>query len=407
MIACNWQLVVCGINHKTSSLEQREPLQLGRDDMARANALFCDLRGVKESVIVSTCNRIEFYMVADCDHKPFDIVAAFYHQFRCLDMANLESHFYMRHDKHAASHLFRVSAGIDSMVVGESQILGQIKEAYSSACAVKAAGKVLHGLFHQAFRIGKQVRSDTELGKGACSVSTATIEMLKAKLDDLSDPVILFIGINPMISLSADRLKRRGFNRFLFANRTAGKAVEFALRYNAAGYPLDRLPELLEKADVVISCTGSNLPIINDEIISPVAAARPGRKLVIADMAMPRDVELTRDYPGIEYYDLESVKRHVEGRQSRREDSIPEVETIIDRKLEQFMFWFDHVRHEPIYNGLGETFEKIRHQEMERVLEMLPEETRDAVDRATRRVVDRLLQINARTSATPETSEHS
>ncbi len=405
MIPCTWQLVVCGLNHKSSALEQREPLQVNREETARANATLCDLPGVRESVFLSTCNRIEFYMVIDRDSSAFAIAVEFYRQLRDLDVTTLQEQFYVHKDKHAADHLFHVTAGLDSMVVGENEILGQVKEAYSSACNVKSAGKVMHRLFHQAFRIGKQVRSDTELGLGACSISTSTIDMLKPHLEELEKPVILFVGLNQMITLAATRLKRRGYDRFRFANRTPERAVEFAEQHNATGHGLDELPGLLARADFVITCTGSGEPVITDDMIDTAVETTPGKKLVIADMAVPRDVDLKRRHPGVICYNLEGVKNHVENQQSRREEAVPDAEHIVDRKLDQFMYWFEHIRHEPIYNGLNEIFETIRREEMKRVVKNLPPDSRDAVERATRRLVERISQIKARTDASSRKAE--
>ncbi len=393
---------MCGINHKSASLDRREPLQLGRDDMAHGNATLCDLPGVRESVIVATCNRIEFYMIIERDRKPLDIVTIFYREFKNLDITDMQSDFYLYTGRDAADHLFRVSAGIDSMIVGENQILGQIKDAYSSACAVKSAGKVMHRLFHQAFRAGKQVRSDTELGQGACSISTATIDMLKPKLQAIDHPLILMIGVNQMIALAVSRLKRRGYDRFMFANRTKQAADELAAEHHAEGFGLDDLPALLSRADVVISCTGSPQPIITDKIVEDVFARTPDKHLVIADMAIPRDVEIDTSRTGIDYYSLDDVKAHAESGQSSRQDAIPDAESLIERKLDQFMYWFDHIRHEPMYNGLTETFEQIRHDEMKRVVKDMPPEVRDTVDRATRRIVERIMQIKIRAAASPE-----
>ena len=406
MIPCNWQLVLCGINHKTATVEQREPLQISREETARANSTLGYMEGIKESLILSTCNRIEFYLIIDRRLKPFDMVASFYRQSRGLDISHLESSFYLHCDKDAVDHLFRVAAGMDSMVLGEHEILGQVKEAYSSACAVKTTGKILHGLFHQAFRIGKKVRSDTELGQGACSVSTATIEMIKSRIDSVENPTILFIGLNKMISLATARFKRRGYDRFLFANRTAQKAVEFGAMHNSPGYSLEKLPELLLQADIVISCTGADHAIVTDRMLGDLAARRPGKKLLIADMAIPRDVELINHYPGIERYDLDDVKQFVRSQQDQRELALPEAEEIIERRLDQFMYWFEHVRHEPLYNGLGVTFEKIRRLEVDKLLEALPAEKHDLVDCATRRLVEKLLQVKVRTSSSFERTEH-
>jgi len=191
MVKVDWRLVVCGTNHKSSGLEQREALQIGAEDIARAHAELAQIAGVLEATIISTCNRIEFYLVAELPHHSFDIVTEFYRRFREIDITPQRDVFYVHRGKHAADHLFRVAAGIDSMVLGENQIQGQIKDAYTSACAVKIAGKIIHRLFHHAFRIGKQVRTDTEMGRGACSVSSAATDLLKSNLDKSARPIAL------------------------------------------------------------------------------------------------------------------------------------------------------------------------------------------------------------------------
>jgi glutamyl-tRNA reductase len=402
MASITWRLVVCGINHKSSALLQREELQIAQDQLAKANALFGGLTGVIESVIVSTCNRIEFYFVSERQYDPFDIIRDFYKAFRNRDIDNLRDNFYIRKNRHAADHLFRVAAGIDSMVLGENEILGQLKNAYSSACLVKAAGKVIHRLFHQAFRVGKQVRSDTEMGKGACSVSSAAVEMLKERIENLRRPSILFIGINRMIAQAASNLNKLDRGKFMFANRTAEKAVTFAAAYDAEGFPLESLPSLMLKADVIISCTGAKEPVITREMIDDVIAADKGKKLTIIDMAIPRDIELEENYhPNFSVFNLDDIKEFVKEQQSAREMAIPQAEEIIERRLDEFNYWYEHVRHEPMYNGLGDLFEDIRQQEISAIISGLSPENRLEVDRITRNLVKRLLKLKIRTS--PET----
>ncbi|MBN2226191.1 MAG: glutamyl-tRNA reductase [candidate division Zixibacteria bacterium] len=403
MAVGNWHLMVCGVNHHATIVEQREPLQLGREDIASAHAQFSRMAGVKEATIVATCNRIEFYAVTDKTVDIFDLVARFYSRFRQIDLSSVRDSFYIRKNKHAVVHLFRVAAGIDSMVLGENQILGQLKEAYSSACAVKAAGKVLHRLFHQAFRVGKQVRTDTELGKGACSISSATIEMLDPIIAKASSPVILLVGLNKMISLAVSGLQKYEHARLVFANRTVEKARQFARKYNAEAHPLSALPSLLTEVDIVITCTGATDPIIDREMITRTVADRSDRPLVVVDMAIPRDVDFAKgSHDGICLYDLEDIRQFVSNRQKEREQALPRAEEIIDRKLAEFLYWFDHVRHEPLYNGLAEYFEQVRQKEVAVVSGRLPDSDREALDMMTRRLVDKLLQIKIRTSASDE-----
>jgi glutamyl-tRNA reductase len=280
------------------------------------------------------------------------------------------------------------------MVLGENEILGQVKEAYSSACAVKAAGKVVHRLFHQAFRVGKQVRTDTEIGKGACSVSTAAMDMIQSTLDSLEHPVVLFVGINHMINLAATRLGRNNNCRLMFANRTAEKAVDYAARFGSEGSGLDRLSDLMTKADIVVSCTSSVEPIVTRNMMAEVVASRSGRRLVIVDMAIPRDIDIPRDSdPSVEVFDLEDIKQFVKDRQQQRELAIPQVEDIIGRKLDEFGYWYEHVLHEPLYNGRHGEVETLCQQELAPIMEQLPPELRDEFDRATSRIVDRVNRI--------------
>ncbi|UCE66348.1 MAG: hypothetical protein JSU85_16145, partial [Candidatus Zixiibacteriota bacterium] len=241
----NWHLILCGINHKNSTSEERGGIQIGSDEIAEAQSLFASMPGVMESTILATCNRIEFYFVRDTDDDPFELIRSFYKQFRNIDISNLSEKFYAKKGRHVARHLFEVSAGMDSMVLGENEILGQTKAAYSSACSVKAAGRVIHRMFHQAFRAGKQVRADTEMGKGACSVSMAAVALAKTKIDNSARPDILFIGFNKMIGLAASAFAKSHHGRFLFANRTVSRIEDLSKKYDAESHSLERLAELI------------------------------------------------------------------------------------------------------------------------------------------------------------------
>lgn len=396
----NWRLVVCGVTHKTSSLEQREPLQLGADDLPEANALFSGLPQVLESAIVSTCNRGEFYFTLERKHDPFEVVSVFYDKYKGLDILPYKDLFQTRRGRHVADHMFRVAAGIDSMILGENQILGQIKDAYSSACAVKSAGKVVHRLFHQAFRVGKQVRADTDISKGACSVSTAAVDMVKDTLQAIEKPTILFVGINQMISLAAKRLAQVEGCRLLFANRTVEKAVTFATALDAEGYGLERIPELMTQADVVIGCTSSPEPIVTREMMSDVVTRRSGRRVVIVDMAIPRDFDVPKNWnSSVEVNDLEDIEQFVKDRQNQRELAIPQVEEIIERRLDEFDYWYGHVLHEPIYNGRSNTVDSIREEELAAILKKIPPELHGEVDQVTRKIVDRVIRVAKRSNS--------
>jgi glutamyl-tRNA reductase len=382
---------MCGINHKTSQLEQRESLQIGRESMASAHAGLASLPGVQEALIVSTCNRIEFYMVADRKDDPIDLATRFYRRYRDLDITALRENFYVRKGKHAAAHLFRVAAGIDSMVLGENQILGQIKEAYGSACAVKVAGKIMHRLFHQAFRVGKQVRTETDMGKGSCSVSTAAVGLLKSHLDAEARPAVLFVGTSKMIALAASSWSRLHHSRLMFANRTQAASEVLAAKYGASHYSLDDLPSLLAEADIVISCTASPEPIITRDMLQAHLDACPSHKLMIMDMAVPRDVEFDKNG--------DDIQRYVKEQQSIRAAAVPDAERLVDERLSEFAFWYDHVRNEMTPLRTMEDFERVRREDLALLLGDLPEDVRSKVDEQTSRLVQKLAQIKVNTGA--------
>ncbi len=399
MATDNWNLCVCGLNHKTSSVSEREPLQIGPEDIAQAHAEFTSIAGIREGVIVSTCNRDEFYAVMDKHLDSFEAVAEFYRKLRNIDIKPLRDRFYTYENSNAVQHLFHVTAGIDSMVIGENQILGQVKDAYSSACKVKSTDKILHRLFHQAFRVGKQVRTDTEMGKGACSVSGASMELLKSRLDTLKKPKVLFIGINRMILLAAKHLARVEGISFHFANRTIEKAEQFARRFRATAHALDDIPSLLPQVDIVISCTGSDKPIITADIFYEFSAKSPDHKIIIVDMAIPRDVEYDKgSSQNIELYNLDDVDNYVRQQQDIRKSAIPDAEEIITQKLSEFSYWFEHVRREPVYNGLEKYFEDLRQEELATLMDNMDDETKAQLEQASKRLVERILYAKIRTS---------
>jgi glutamyl-tRNA reductase len=400
MTSGNWRLAVVYINHATSTLEEREPLQIRVDELAEANVEFGNLPQVLESAIVPTCNRVEFYFCTQRANEPFDVVAEFFHRWKGIDISSRRRQFRYAKNLRAAEHLFRVAAGIDSMVIGENQVFGQVKDAYSSACSVKTAGKVIHRVFHQAFRVGKQVRTDTGMGQGACSVSSAAVEMLRERVGHFDQPSILLVGLNRMIDLAARNLVDIEGARFRFVNRTAHKAVAYADKFKSEGFGFEELPPLLTQCDILISCTASAEPVITRNMISTALSARGGRRLIVVDLAVPRDVDYPKNADGpVQVYDLQDIKEFVKHQQKQREQAIPEAEEIIDLKLSEFNYWFRHVMLEPIYAGRSNGLESIRKEELNAVLSELPPDHRAKIDRATRRIVDRIVQITSRAAA--------
>jgi len=406
MASLSNRLIMCGISHKTSTLEERAPLGFGHDDLAEANAVFSDFPEIAESCVISTCNRVEFYFLADRNTEPLELVSTFYKNYKSLDISSLSNNFQVKRDKHAASHLLKVAGGLDSMILGENQVLGQVREGYSSSCAVKAAGKVIHRLFHQAFRVGKQIRTDTEMGKGACSVSSASIDLIHSRNNGLKDPTVLFVGINQMIYMAACNLRHDHHGELLFANRTRDKAVRFAKQFGSEGFGLDELPQLMQKADLLISCTGSKEPIVSASMIENLVKEIPDKNLTMMDMAIPCDIEYKKGtYPNIHAFDLEDVRHHVVQQQEIRQAAIPQAEEIADRRLTEFMYWFNHVRHERLSASVEQSFEQLREKELAGILNKLSPELQNELTESTRNLVQKLVRVTARTCSKCSTKE--
>jgi glutamyl-tRNA reductase len=391
-----WFLAVCGINHRTATIEERAPLALGHDEIPNAHLELANFENVYEAVAVSTCNRVEFYLVLQEGVEPFNVVKNFYRNFRKLDISYLESKFYTYKELLAVEHLFRVAGGLDSMVLGESQIFGQIKESYSSACMIKTAGKIIHRLFHLAFRTGKQVRTHTSLTEGANSVSGAAISLLKNLINGRKDIPILFIGVNQMIHIAATTLHKSGYNNFKFANRTESKAKEMAEKYGGSAYALSNLDELLASSEVVITCTGSPEPILDDSNLLPAVSSN-GRKMIVMDMAIPRDTIPLPDHKDkIRIFDLEDIDAFLEETRKSREEAIPQAREIINRKLSEFAYWYEHAKSEPLVERVEHELERIRREEMAEITKDLDDETTSKIEEFSKRLINRLLNTNRR-----------
>jgi len=392
--------VLIGINYKSSTLEEREPLQLNLDDLPRMGNVLVTTANVVEAVAIATCNRIEFYLVLRDTATAFDVVAGAYQTLRGIDITPLREKFYERTDGHAVRHLLRVAAGLNSMVLGETQIFGQIKQGYSQACSVKAAGKILHRLFHQAFRTGKKVREETSIGRGAVSVGGVAVRMLRERLSGNADPSILFVGVNEMISIAAEHFSKGGYSTFAFANRTLQHARQLTEVYGGTSHNLDQLPALISAADVLIACTGAATPVITREIIEQALVQRQNHNgLLIMDLGVPRDVEpRVGELPGIELLDLDDMHSQTVENLEERATAIGPAEVIVETRLAQFVYWYEAVRLEPMYEGLGEAFEHIRTEELAGLLDELPSEHRDTIDQFTIRLARRLLQAACRRS---------
>jgi glutamyl-tRNA reductase len=388
-------IFVAGLNHRTAPVELREPLAVEEDKLRE---LLRDVQAAgvaDELVVISTCNRVEVYGVAAV---PGEARAAAFRrlcQHRGVDLAAVEPLLYTHLDTDAVHHAFRVSASLDSMMVGEPQILGQVKDAFALAQSCETVGPTLHTLFTQAFSVAKRVRTETEIGRHAVSVSFAAVELARKIFAGLSGKAVLLVGAGKMGELSARHLVEHGAFPIYVANRTASRAQEMARALSGTAVPFDELPTALASVDIVITSTGAPEPVISREMVQRVVHGRRSRPLFFIDIAVPRDVEATVDTLDDVYcYDIDDLKQVVDSNIRERAREAQRAESLVEREVVKFRARLSDVEVIPTIVSLRERLEGIRSGELRKALARVPEaspETRAAMEALSTAIVNKIL----------------
>lgn len=388
-------LYLLGVSHRTAGVELRERLDFSSKGLADALARLAAQSSSSEAAVVSTCNRSELYVVADDPARARLELAEFFSQFHQVPSSELEPHLFDAVDGPAARHLFRVAAGLDSLVVGEPQILGQVKDAYQAATDQQSAGPLLNRLFHSSFAVGKRVRSETGLAEGAVSVSYAAASLARKIFGDLSGRRVLVVGAGEMGKLTALHLRSQGIQRIVITSRTMAHAAGLAETLGASAIEWDGLLPALREADIVVTATGSARPIVTRADIEGVMRARRNQPLFIIDIAVPRDVEgETGEIEQVFLYNIDDLQSIVQENLSRRSAEISRAEALVDEEVERFTTWLRSRGAIPTVVALRQRFEAIRRAELQRLdskLAGLPPEARARVDEITRLIVEKLL----------------
>lgn len=382
-------LYIFGINHKTSQTSEREIFQFNRKDIPKALKIIKDYEGVEAILILNTCNRIEFYLLLADGYKPVEIVRKYYLEERNIDIKGQEHLFFLSENEEATNHLFRVISGLESLVLGEYQIQGQVKEAYSLACEAKTLEKVMHKLLHAAFRCGKAVRNNTSLGEGKQSVSGVASKIIieKTQIDDK----IAIIGVNENTKIMAAELKANNFQELIFVNRTLYKAEILAEEYSGKAASLEEISNVLSECKAVFSSTGSPDYIVTNDILQNLIEKGKCPKLII-DMAIPRDFD-TRNLPSdIEVYDLGRLNGYLEKQNLERMKDIPKAEKIIQDEVRLFHTWAENTDNE-LLQPYAEKFELVRQNLLNEYENQFNEQTKAKVEKITRQLIHRLQPI--------------
>jgi len=388
-------LFVAGLSHRNAPVELREQLAVDEDKLRELLRDVAATGVVREALILSTCNRVEVYAIADV---PGEARTATFRQLcrhRGVEPASVETVLYTHADGEAVRHAFRVASSLDSMMIGEPQILGQVKNAFALAQSCETVGPALHTLFTQAFTVAKKVRTETEIARHAVSVSFAAVELAKKIFAGLDGKAVLLVGAGKMSELAARHLIEQGAFPLYVANRTWARAQELARALAGTAVPFDELATALATVDIVITSTGAPEPVIRREFVQPLVHSRRGRPLFFIDIAVPRDVEDSVDtLDGVYCYDIDDLKQVVDANIRERLREAHRAEALVEREVAKFLARLGDVEVIPTIVSLRERLEIIRSGEVKRTLARLPgatPETREAIEALSAAIVNKIL----------------
>jgi glutamyl-tRNA reductase len=386
---------VVGANFRSAPLELLERLAVDTERRPKALAGLLDLEHVHEAVVLSTCNRVEVYTAVSRFHSAAGDLRRFLADLSGLALGELASHLYDYYEERAVRHLFAVAAGIDSMVIGEAQILGQVREAFSAARAERTAGPVLSALFAHAIKVGRRARSETGIGDGLASTVTVGLRVAAGQLGDLAGRRALLVGAGNLARLAGRALRQAGAGELVVANRTPAAGAALARDLSGRAVPLDGIAGELAAADLVVAATAGTTPTVTAATVAAGLSrrARPG-PLVVLDLGVPRDVEPgVRDLPGVVLADLDALRAVLETEEGPRAE-VERVRALIARETAAFMGGQREARLAPTIRALRARAEQVRQQELTKAsarLAGLDERQRAAVEALTRGLVNKLL----------------
>jgi len=388
-------LFVAGLSHKNTPVELRERLAVEEDKLREALRDIQATGVVREVVILSTCNRVEVYGVTDVAGEARSVAFRHLCRQRGVDPGSIEPLLYTHVEDAAVRHAFRVASSLDSMMVGEPQILGQVKDAFALAQSCEAVGPALHGLFTQAFNVAKKVRTETEVARHAVSVSFAAVELARKIFTTLDGKAVLLLGAGKMSELAARHLVEQGAYPIYVVNRTWARAQELARALSGTAVPFDELGAALASVDIAITSTGAPEPLITRDAVGRALHGRGARPLFFIDIAVPRDVEAAvNTLDGVYRYDIDDLKQVVDANLRERAREAQRAEALVEREVAKFQARLGDVEVIPTIVSLRERLEEIRLGEVKKTLARLPDatpETRAAIEAVSSAIVNKIL----------------
>ncbi len=388
-------IIVVGLSHKTAPVEIREKVAFAPTAMEKPLQQLVALPAVTEGLIVSTCNRVELYATSRDVGQAIAQLKRFLAEFHHLSPDVLEQHLYDYHGEEAIRHLFRVASSLDSMVIGEPQILGQIKTAYGYATDCKTSGIILNRFMHKAFSVAKRVRTETQIASNAVSVSFAAVELARKIFDTLADKTVLLIGAGEMCELAARHFVTNGVAQVLVTNRTYERAVRLAEEFQGKPILFENFADHLHRVDIVLTSTGAPNYILHQRQVDEVIKQRKYKPMFFIDIAVPRDIDpKVNDVNNVYLYDVDDLQGVVQANLKERHKEAKKAEGIIDQEIGQFFQWLSSLDVVPTIVALRKKFDQIRQAEVEKTLaglNGLGKKERKAVEAMAAAIVNKVL----------------
>jgi glutamyl-tRNA reductase len=391
------EIVIVGLNHRSAPIEVRESVAFENSYMRAALTRLRDYPSVHEGVILSTCNRVEVVAAASDGQAAFHEITAFLAEQKShRSSLPLEDHLYSYRGAEAVRHLFRVAASLDSLVVGEPQILGQLKQYYDAAQQAGSVGAILHRLFHRSFSVAKRVRTETGIGSGAVSVSSVAVDLAKQIFDRFDDKTVMVIGAGKVGDLMARHLLSHGVRSLMVTNRTFERAVLLAEKIQGSPIRFEDFPRYLKMADLVIGCTGAAEVLVDAATVEKVLRERKQKAMFFIDIGDRRNFDSTiNDLDNVYLYNIDDLKSVAEDNRLERFNEAEKAEEIVRDEVQSFVRWMDSLDRVPTITALRQRFEEIRRKEIERSLggslKDLSEQQRAALEDMTNAMINKLL----------------
>jgi glutamyl-tRNA reductase len=391
------EIIIVGMNHRSAPIEVRESVAFETSYVREALGRLRGYPSIQESVILSTCNRVEVVAAAlDGSSASEEIKAFLVEQRARKNRHSLDDHVYIHHDSEAIRHLFRVAASLDSMVVGEPQILGQLKEYYNVAQEAGTVGTILHRLFHRSFSVAKRVRNETAIASRAVSVSSVAVELAKRIFDRFDDKTVMLIGAGKMGDLMARHLQRHGVHSLMVTNRTFDRAVELAGRNHGSPILFEDFPRYLTLADLVIGCTGSPEILVDAPMVDRVLRERKRKAMFFIDIGDRRNFDpAINKIDNVYLYNIDDLKSVAEENLQERSNEAEKAEGIIYEEVQSFTRWMHSLEQVPTITALRQRLEEIRQKELEKSLggnlRGLSERQKEALEDLTTAMINKIL----------------